>query len=219
MPVEPPATTWRLLPPPDDHPSDLWAVGGDLEPGTMLAAYRTGVFPMPVAGTIGWFSPAERAVLPILRFHASRRLHRSRRRFDTRVDTAFAEVVEACADPARPNGWIDRPLIDAYLRLHGLGWAHSIEAWDDHGLAGGVFGVAIGGLFAAESMFTARTDASKVALLGLVELLASTGDTDRRVLDVQWTSAHLRSLGAVTVTRSAYRKRLTRTLPLPDPFG
>jgi leucyl/phenylalanyl-tRNA--protein transferase len=219
MPVEPPPTTWRIEQPPDDHPDDLWAIGADVAPGTMLAGYRVGILPMPVAGTVGWFSPVERAVLPLGRFHASRRLCRSRRRFEIRVDTAFDAVVAACADPARPGAWIDQAMIDAYSELHRLGWAHSVEAWDDEGLAGGVFGVAIGGLFAAESMFTARTDASKIALWALVELLADSRDAERRLLDAQWPTPHLASLGAITVTRPEYRRRLAGALPLRDPFG
>ncbi len=216
--VEPPPSTWALTSPPDDHPGDLWALGADLEPGTLLAAYRLGLFPMPVAGTIGWFSPTARAILPLDRFHASRRLHRTRRRFETRVDTSFAEVVTACADPGRPGGWLDERMIEAYVRLHRLGWAHSVEAWDAHGLAGGVYGVAVGGLFAAESMFTRRTDASKAALWALVELLRRAGAGEGRLLDAQWPTPHLASLGAVTVSRAEYTRRLDVATTLPSPF-
>ncbi len=218
MPDRLPPPSWALTAPPDDHPADLWALGGDLAPATLVAAYRLGLFPMPIAGTIGWFSPLERAILPQPAFHASRRLHRSRRRFEIRLNTAFAEVVHACADPSRPGGWLDQPTIDAYVELHRLGWAHAIEAWDDDGLAGGVYGVAVGGLFAAESMFTRRTDASKVALWALVELLESAGDGERRLLDAQWPTRHLTSLGAVTVSRREYQRLLTVALALPNPF-
>ena len=219
MPVEPVPTRWELASPPDDHPDDLWALGADLEPGTLLAGYRHGLFPMPVAATTGWFFPAARAILPLERFHASRRLHRSRRRFHVRVDVAFADVVRACADPARPGAWLDERMIEAYSELHRLGWAHSVEAWDAEGLAGAVYGVAIGGLFAAESMFSLRTDASKTALWALVELLTDAGDPGQRLLDAQWPTPHLTSLGAVTATRAEYRRRLERALELPDPFG
>jgi leucyl/phenylalanyl-tRNA--protein transferase len=218
-PIEPPPSRWELTAAPDGLPGDLWAVGGDLEAGTLLEAYRLGLFPMPLAGTTGWFSPAERAVFPLRTFHVSRRLRRSRRRFEIRVDTAFDAVIRGCADPLRPGAWIDEQLREAYEALHRLGWAHSVEAWDEDGLAGGLYGVGVGGLFAAESMFTLRADASKAALWALVELLRSAGADDRRLLDAQWQSAHLASLGAVTVSRAEYVRRLTVALPLSDPFG
>jgi leucyl/phenylalanyl-tRNA--protein transferase len=217
VPVEPDPTTWRLEAPPDDHPEDLWGVGADLAPGTLLAAYRLGLFPMPVHDTIGWFSPARRGVVPLEPFAPSRSLRRARRRYEVRVDTAFAAVVAGCARPGDPASWIDGPITDAYGRLHELGWAHSVEAWDDNGLAGGIYGVAIGGLFAAESMFHARSDASKAAFVGLVELLREAGDAERRLLDVQWLTPHLRSLGAVEITRAEYRANLARAFALPAP--
>ena len=114
--------------------------------------------------------------------------------------------------PGEPESWIDGQITDAYVRLHELGWAHSIEAWDDEGLAGGLYGVSIGGLFAAESMFHARTDASKAALVGLVDLLRDAGKPERRILDAQWLTPHLESLGAVEVTRGEYRGRLEAAL-------
>ena len=219
MPQAPSPTAWRLEPPPDDHPHDLWAVGADLEPGTLLAAYRLGLFPMPVGLRPGWFSPALRAVVPLEPFAPSRSLRRARRRFEIRVDTAFAGVVSGCARPGDPASWIDEGIESAYGRLHELGWAHSVEAWDGDGLAGGLYGVALGGLFAAESMFHARTDASKAAFAGLVEFLRAAGDGDRRVLDVQWLTPHLASLGAVEVSRAEYHRRLARALPLTALFS
>ncbi len=197
----------------------MWALGADLEPGTLLAAYRLGLFPMPVDGRLVWFSPVTRAVLPLQGFHASRSLRRAAKRFEIRVDTAFDEVIAACADPSRPGGWIDESIVAAYLRLHRLGRAHSVEAWDADGLQGGVYGVAIGGLFAAESKFHRRRDASKVALLGLVELLVAAGRAGQRLLDVQWTTPHLASLGAVELPRREYHRRLDAALALDTPFG
>jgi leucyl/phenylalanyl-tRNA--protein transferase len=193
-------------------------VGGDLEPGTLLAAYRQGLFPMPAGrdGPMAWWSPDPRGILPLATFHRGRSLRRAVRRFEVRVDTAFREVVDACADPARPGGWITGDIRAAYNRLHELGWAHSVEAWDGEGLAGGLYGVAVGGLFAGESMFHHRTDASKVALAGLVDLLGADGD-GRRLLDVQWATTHLESLGAEEVTRAAYLQRLERALAAPPP--
>jgi leucyl/phenylalanyl-tRNA---protein transferase len=215
--LEPPPTSWRLEAPPDDHPDDLWAVGADLEPGTLVAAYGLGLFPMPLRRTLGWFSPARRGVVPIEPFDPSRSLRRARRRYELRVDTSFDAVVAGCARPGDPKSWIDGGVASAYGRLHELGWAHSVEAWDDEGLAGGVYGVAIGGLFAAESMFHARTDASKAAFVGLVELLRAAGDADRRLLDVQWPTPHLELLGAVEITRAEYRQRLETALRLAPP--
>jgi leucyl/phenylalanyl-tRNA---protein transferase len=179
------------------------AMGGDLEPGTLLAAYRAGMFPMPLGrrGRIGWFSPDPRGILPLDGMRVSRSLRRSSRRFEIRVDTAFDDVIRACADPARPHGWIDRRVITAYSQLHELGWAHSVETWHGGELVGGLYGVAIGGFFAGESMFHRATDASKVALVGLVEILRAVPDA---LLDVQWSTPHLASLGVVEVARTDY---------------
>jgi leucyl/phenylalanyl-tRNA--protein transferase len=204
VPVDPPPTSW-LLPAADAaDETEIVGVGADLEPGTLLAAYRGGLFPMRVGrgGPVAWWSPDPRGILPLDAFHESRSLGRSRRRFVITVDTAFEEVMRACAEPGRPHGWIDDDFVDAYTGLHRLGWAHSIEALTPAGaLAGGVYGVAIGGLFAAESMFHRATDAGKAALAALVELLR---EGDATLLDVQWTTPHLSSLGAVDVPRAKY---------------
>jgi leucyl/phenylalanyl-tRNA--protein transferase len=218
MPIEPPPTGWRF--PPVDRADEhgLVAVGADLEPGTLLAAYRSGLFPMPVdrGALMGWWSPDPRAVIAVDGLHISRSLRRSSRRFEVRIDSCFAHVIDACADERRPGGWITTEIRRAYLRLHELGWAHSVEAWDADGLAGGLYGVAIGGLFAGESMFHHRTDASKVALAGLVHLLHPQG-----LLDVQWLTPHLASLGAEALPRGDYLRRLAAALALPQPsaFG
>jgi leucyl/phenylalanyl-tRNA--protein transferase len=146
------------------------------------------------------------------------------RRFEIRVDTAFVEVIDACADASRPGRWINRSMRDAYVRLHDLGWAHSVEAWsvDDGALAGGLYGVAVEGLFAGESMFHRATDASKAALVGMVDLLRADGNTGAgRVLDVQWQTPHLESLGAVEIPRERYLAQLSRalTVALPPCFA
>lgn len=195
---------------PTDAPvdeNDIVAVGADLEPGTLLAAYRAGLFPMPFdRRRIAWFSPDPRGVLPLDGLHVSRTLQRSMRRFEVGMDTAFTDVMRACADPNRPGGWINRAFIDAYTRLHELGWAHSVEVFDEEGaLVGGLYGVRIGRFFAGESMFHRATDASKVALVHLVDWLRSTEAT---LLDVQWTTPHLASLGVVDVPRDEYLRRL-----------
>ncbi len=218
-PVEPPPSRWGFPDPSIADEHGVVAVGGDLEPGTLLAAYRSGLFPMHVdrGRTLAWWSPDPRGILPLDGLRVSRSLRRSCARYDVRVDTAFDEVVRRCANPKRPHGWITDDIRRAYGRLHELGWAHSVETWTADGeLVGGLYGVAVGGLFAGESMFHERTDASKVALVGLVGLLAADGED--RLLDVQWTTDHLISLGAVDVARDDYLTLLGRALPLPLPF-
>ena len=194
---------------PTDGPiddSDIVAIGADLEPGTLLAAYRSGLFPMPFdRRRIAWFSPDPRGIIPLDRFHTSRSLRRSVRRFDVAMNTSFREVMEGCADPSRPGAWINRQFIDAYSRLHDLGWAHSIEVRREGELVGGVYGVRIGAFFAGESMFHRATDASKVALVHLVGWLNATRAT---LFDVQWTTSHLRTLGAIDIPREEYLERL-----------
>jgi leucyl/phenylalanyl-tRNA--protein transferase len=217
VPVEPPPTVWEFPPPSRFHPDDdLVATGADLEPGTVLEAYRRGLFPMPVGGRrspMAWFSPLRRAVLRPGELTVSRSLRRSARRFEIRVDTACAQVIDACADPSRPSGWIDDQIRTAYLRLHRLGWVHSVEAWRDDRLVGGLYGVAVGGLFAGESMFHHETDASKVALMGLVRLL---DDGHDRLVDAQWLTPHLASLGLHEISRDDYLRLLEQVLRTPD---
>jgi leucyl/phenylalanyl-tRNA--protein transferase len=194
-------------------------LGADLEPSTLLAAYRSGMFPMPTrpGGPLAWWSPDPRGVLPLDGLRVTRSMRRSARRYQLRVDTAFEAVMRACADPARDHGWITDEFIAAYVRLHELGWAHSVEAWTPEGeLAGGLYGVAVGGFFAGESMFHRRTDASKVALMGLVDLLTRGGAT---LLDVQWSTDHLASLGAEEVPRQEYLRLLAAAVDDPvDPW-
>jgi leucyl/phenylalanyl-tRNA--protein transferase len=217
VPVEPSPTIWEFPAPSRFHPGDdLVATGADLEPGTLLAAYRNGLFPMPIGGPrapMAWFSPVRRGVLRPRDLKVSRSLAKSARRFEVRVDTACAEVIDACADPARPSGWIDDQIRTAYLRLHELGWVHSVETWRDGRLVGGLYGLAVGGLFAGESMFHHETDASKVALLGLVGLL---DDGRERIIDTQWLTPHLSSLGVSEVSRAEYLRLLAGVLPTPD---
>jgi leucyl/phenylalanyl-tRNA--protein transferase len=220
QPVEPPSTGWGFGDPAAwDPEDDLVGVGADLEPGTVLAAYRHGVFPMPLGRArdpMAWWSPVRRGVLPLDRLVVSRSLRRSMRDFEIRVDTAFAEVLAACADPKRPGGWIDDRIRTAYHRLHDLGWVHSVEAWRDGRLEGGLYGVAVGGLFAGESMFHRAPDASKVALVGLVALL-SDEHRDQRLVDVQWVTPHLEGLGVTEVSRVEYLAGLPRLLSVPGP--
>ncbi|QLQ11629.1 MAG: leucyl/phenylalanyl-tRNA--protein transferase [Nocardioidaceae bacterium] len=202
-----------------DQVPDAVTTGADLEPSTLLWAYAQGYFPMPSpAGQQGlwWFSPRKRGVLPLEQLRITRSLRQSAKRYEVRVDTAFDEVIAACAHPSREGAWIDDDIIAAYRSLHDLGWAHSIETFDGDELVGGLYGVAIGGLFAGESMFYRARDASKVALAGLVELL---GDehTEHRLLDVQWSTPHLAGLGVIELPRRVYLARLREALQLPLP--
>ncbi len=219
-PVEPALSAWSFGAASSfDDLDDLVAIGADLEPGTLLAAYRRGLFPMP-SGAAGdpmyWFCPVRRGVLTVDGLVVSRSLRRSLRDFEVRIDTAFDRVVAACADPSRESGWIDGEIRRAYQRLHELGWAHSVETWRDGRLVGGLYGVAIGGLFAGESMFHTERDASKAALVTLVRGL-SDEHGDERIIDVQWSTPHLASLGVVEVSRAAYLRRLPSTLTVPRP--
>jgi leucyl/phenylalanyl-tRNA---protein transferase len=206
--VEPAPSRWDL---PDPLPADgeVIAVGGDLEPGTVLDAYRHGLFPMRAEGVLAWWSPEARGVFPLDGFHASRTLRAAIPSFEIRLDTAFEAVMRGCADPRRPHGWIDESFVDAYTRLHELGWAHSVETWRDGELAGGLYGLRIAGLFAGESMFHRVADASKVACWATIELLRLDG---ARLFDVQWTTPHLKTLGAVDIPRAEYLRLLAAAL-------
>jgi leucyl/phenylalanyl-tRNA---protein transferase len=198
------------FPPPDQWPDgDLIAVGGDLEPATLINAYRRGIFPMEVTALqkkLGWWSPDPRGIVPLDRLRVTRSMRQSAKRFEVRVDTCFPEVMRACGDPSREDGWITEEFLRAYTRLHELGWAHSVEVFDRQGqLAGGLYGVRIHDLFAGESMFHAQRDASKVALMALVDAMRTSG---MRLLDVQWCTAHLASLGSIEVPRREYLRLL-----------
>jgi leucyl/phenylalanyl-tRNA--protein transferase len=204
--VQPAPSRWQLPSPTGADEHGLVGVGADLEPGTLLAAYRGGLFPMPMRRKlIGWWSPDPRGVLPLDGVIVSRSLRQSCRRFEIRVDTAFTEVMRRCGDPQRPHGWINEPFVEAYTRLHEMGWAHSIEAWRDGKLVGGLYGLLIGRFFAGESMFHAETDASKVAVVATVEWLRA---AQAELFDVQWSTSHLASLGVIEIPRTEYLRRL-----------
>jgi leucyl/phenylalanyl-tRNA--protein transferase len=175
-----------------------------------VSAYAEGLFPMPIGRRrMGWWSPEPRGVLPLDGLTVSRSLRRSVRRYRTSIDTAFEQVIDRCASIPRPHGWITGDMVDAYVELHRLGLAHSVETWEGSELVGGLYGVSLGGLFAGESMFHERDDASKVALVHLVDELRT---RDGGLLDVQWTTPHLRSLGAVDMSRRDYLDRLAVAL-------
>jgi len=189
---------------------DLVALGADLEPGTVLAAYRSGLFPMPVdprrrRSKMAWFSPDPRGIIPLDGLHVSRSLRRTMRRFEVRMDTRFTDVVRACGDAKRPGRWITPAIVEAYTTLFELGWGHSVEVYEDGALVGGLYGLRIERFFAGEAMFHTSTDASKTALVALVDWL---NDTRAELLDVQWVTDHLATLGAVAIPRPEYLQRL-----------
>lgn len=219
--IEPPPSAWNLAAAPLRDGEEVVAVGGDLEPGTVLEAYRSGLFPMGLGRQggrpLGWWSPIRRGVLLPGDLHVSRSLRQSIRRFDVTVDRAFRDVVVGCADPTRHGRWITREVANAYVRLHELGWAHSVEVWRDGELAGGLYGVGVGGLFAGESMFHRVTDASKVALWALTELCFD--GLSGRIIDVQWQTPHLATLGVREISRRDYLNRLDAALRQPVPDG
>lgn len=219
VPTQLPPSKWRFDASRWLGQEDCVAVGADMTPSTIIAAYAAGAFPMPGddLAPMLWWSPTRRGVLELADLQVSRSLRQSCRRFEIRVDSAFAEVITACADPARDGSWINQEIIDRYRELHDLGWAHSVEAWTHDGdLAGGLYGIAVGGLFAGESMFHRRRDASKVALCGLVDLLRDQ-HAGARLIDVQWQTAHLATLGVREIDRDAYRERLAVLLDVPLP--
>jgi len=195
---------------------EIVAVGGDLEPATLIGAYSEGLFPMPVGRHLGWFSPDPRAVIPLGGLHVSRSLRRSLAGFEIRIDTAFEEVMRACGDPPRPHGWINEAFVDAYTRLHELGWAHSVEAWKEGELVGGVYGVRIGAFFAGESMFHRVTNASKVALAALVDHL---NEREFRLFDIQFVTQHTGRMGAIEIPRDDYLDRLRDAISLDVRFA
>ena len=204
-------------------PEGLLALGGDLRPDRLLEAYRHGIFPwynddQPIL----WWSPDPRAVLFPSKLHVPRRLYRTmrRHRLTVTMDRCFRAVMEGCAGPRRqyPDGgtWITDDMLDAYTHLHELGYAHSVEAWQDGGLAGGLYGVALGGAFFAESMFTLVDDASKAAFVALVRQLEA---WNFRFIDCQQSSPHIRRFGADNIPRRDFIARLSEALTVPDRLG
>ena len=187
-----------------------------IDPDLLLQGYRLGVFPMAMGdNSIEWFSPDPRAILPLDDFHVPHALRRLMRRrpFAISFDTAFPAVIQACAE--REDTWINQEIIESYTRLHELGHAHSVEAWKENMLAGGLYGVAIGGAFFGESMFHRVTDASKIALVALAEHLRNRKFI---LLDTQWLTPHLQQFGGIEISRSLYLHLLRRAIDLPRKF-
>ena len=211
--------------PAQDWPEqDLIAFSVEFDENLVLAAYTEGVFPMPLHDSgfvqMGWWSPQHRGVLPLDAVRVPRSLRKSARHYTTTIDAAFEQVLERCADSRRKHGWIDADVRRIYTDLHWAGRVHSVETWDSEGrLVGGLYGVSLGGLFAGESMFhdpVHGRDASKVALLALAGML-SDEHAEERIIDVQWQTDHLASLGVIEVDREEYLGLLADALSVPEP--
>ncbi len=212
MPIEPPRTGVRFPDPARSRSRDILAVGTDYRPGTILAAYRAGIFPWPQSeDAVGWFSPDPRTILPLDSLHWSRSLRRTLRKhpFRITIDEAFRRTMEACGKERKDGTWITRGMLEGYEELHRLGWAHSLEVWEGDELVGGIYGIAIGAAFAGESMFHRRTDASKIAFATLAERLRDGG---YELFDAQVMNPHLASLGCVEIPRAEYLRRLARAI-------
>ncbi len=213
-------TTRFRFPHPSEADADgFLAVGGDLKPGTLLLAYRNGIFPW-TTHPITWWSPDPRAIIEVDGLHVSRSLARLVRKgtYGVSFDRAFPSVMEGCAapGPGRASTWITPQFITAYCRLHELGYAHSVECWNGDRLAGGLYGVCIGGFFAGESMFSAEPNGSKRAMAALFERLAARGFL---LFDCQLMTPHLAATGAVEIPRSEYLRRLAVAVEAPVSFG
>ncbi len=210
-----PLCRWQLPDPFDADPDeDLVGIGADLDPATVLHAYASGLFPMHVnladaheSSVLGWWSPNPRGVLPLTGLRVSKSLSHSMRKFEVTFDRAFIEVMNGCQRPGEEGEWITQEFINTYGQLNSMGFAHSVEVWNDKGeLAGGLYGIELGGLFAGESMFHRDSDASKVALVALVEKLSRCPGP--RLLDVQWKTDHLASMGVIDIPRDQYLEAL-----------
>jgi leucyl/phenylalanyl-tRNA--protein transferase len=207
-----PPSPWAFEP--DQWPDDDCVAGGaDLAPATIVDAYRRGAFPMPHDGRLLWWSPVRRGILQPADLRISRSLTRSMRHFTVTTDESFEAVIDACADPRRPGAWIDSPIREAYVRLHRLGWAHSIETRTAEGeLVGGLYGLSVGALFAGESMFHHATDASKAALVALARIVGDEG-----LIDTQWQTPHLATLGVTEWSRDRYLREIEPLVDAPPP--
>lgn len=202
----------------DDKYGDLITIGADLKPSTLIYAYSQGYFPMEVKDennhkVLGWFSPLQRGTFPLDKLRITRSMRQSAKKYETRIDSSFEEVMRGCMTAKRKGGWINEEFISSYVALHKLGFAHSVEVFEDKKLVGGLYGVGFGGFFAGESMFSKSRDASKVALMKLVDHLNL---KNAKLLDTQWLTDHLASLGAVEMPRPRYLALLHEAISQPS---
>ena len=200
---------------------DLVILGADLKPETVIDSYTHGIFPMHINVSnkqqIGWWSPQQRGILPLNKINISKSLQKSMKKFQVSFDQAFDQVIDGCGDDKRPQGWINKEIKIAYKKLFELGYVHSVEVWNKKDeLVGGLYGVEVKGLFAGESMFHKETDASKTAMVYLVNKLKDAGG--KRLFDVQWQTPHLKSMGVIKIPRKKYLSMLPEVMKTKPAF-
>jgi leucyl/phenylalanyl-tRNA--protein transferase len=221
MPTPLDHSVWDFPSPGQMPKDDLVSLGADLKPETLIDSYRHGIFPMHIQienkREIGWWSPQQRGILPLNKINISSSLKKSMKKYFVTFDQDFDSVIDGCGDDKRPKGWINKDIKTAYKKLFELGYVHSVEVWNKKDeLVGGLYGVEVNGLFAGESMFHTQTDASKTALVYLVEKLSQAGG--ERIFDVQWQTPHLKSMGVVKISRSKYSSLLPEVMNTKPAF-
>jgi leucyl/phenylalanyl-tRNA--protein transferase len=221
MPTPLDASVWDFPSPEQMPKDDLVTLGADLKPETLIDSYKHGIFPMHIQvenkREIGWWSPQQRGILPLNKINVSSSLKKSMKKYFVTFDQDFDAVIEGCGDDKRPKGWINKDIKTAYKKLFDLGYVHSVEVWNKKDeLVGGLYGVEVNGLFAGESMFHKQTDASKTAMVYLVNLLKEAGG--ERIFDVQWQTPHLKSMGVVKISRAKYISLLPEVMNTSPAF-
>jgi len=221
MPTPLDASVWDFPAPEQMPKDDLVTLGADLKPETLIDSYKHGIFPMHLQienkREIGWWSPQQRGILPLNKINISSSLKKSMKKYFVTFDQDFDTVIEGCGDDKRPKGWINKDIKTAYKKLFELGYVHSVEVWNKKDeLVGGLYGVEVNGLFAGESMFHKQTDASKTAMVYLVNQLKEAGG--ERIFDVQWQTPHLKSMGVIKISRAKYISLLPEVLNTPPAF-
>lgn len=221
MPTPLDASVWDFPSPEQMPKDDLVTLGADLKPETLIDSYKHGIFPMHIQienkREIGWWSPQQRGILPLNKINVSSSLKKSMKKYIVTFDQDFDAVIEGCGDDKRPKGWINKDIKTAYKKLFDLGYVHSVEVWNKKDeLVGGLYGVEVNGLFAGESMFHQQTDASKTAMVYLVNQLKEAGG--ERIFDVQWQTPHLKSMGVVKISRAKYISLLPEVMNTAPAF-
>lgn len=221
MPTPLDASVWDFPAPEQMPKDDLVTLGADLKPETLIDSYKHGIFPMHIQienkREIGWWSPQQRGILPLNKINVSSSLKKSMKKYFVTFDQDFDAVIEGCGDDKRPKGWINKDIKTAYKKLFDLGYVHSVEVWNKKDeLVGGLYGVEVNGLFAGESMFHKQTDASKTAMVYLVNQLREAGG--ERIFDVQWQTPHLKSMGVVKISRAKYISLLPEVMNTAPAF-
>lgn len=221
MPTPLDASVWDFPAPEQMPKDDLVTLGADLKPETLIDSYKHGIFPMHIQienkREIGWWSPQQRGILPLNKMNVSSSLKKSMKKYFVTFDQDFDAVIEGCGDDKRPKGWINKDIKTAYKKLFDLGYVHSVEVWNKKDeLVGGLYGVEVNGLFAGESMFHKQTDASKTAMVYLVNQLREAGG--ERIFDVQWQTPHLKSMGVVKISRAKYISLLPEVMNTSPAF-